>query len=186
MPSSKIHFFTLKSYRNNYSMDKVRKWLARFAKMYIIVQSPQGGIHYHGLYVPHKTPGQLNRGTKFTQHPLGDSKEELLVERLTPGALPRVKHPVVGGEKGMKLMNLCAAIRQQGTMILYRWNHIDDTQRDSLREVKSVVKRVEGRRSRRRVNVKRNFHVRSCEDYLLKNYHENSDPIYRDHLFIKM
>ncbi len=171
---SKIVFFTLRCGRNSYSMDKVRKWLSRFSDLYIIVQSPKAGIHYHGCFVPLKKVAQLNRGVHFTSHSLGSQQEKLLNEPCEPMGHPA--HPLIPHYSvGSQLLLVCEEIRR--TMSL---------KNETPYKPIDMIKRVQGRRSRRRAKDKKAFHLNSVKDYLIKNFEENKVPAYYDHLIITM
>lgn len=168
-PRSKTEFFTLKSYGDKYSIDKVRKWLSKFSNCFMIVKSPVGGNHYHGAYHAIKKPGQLNRGTKFTHHVIGNNDGKMRVvpeQKYAP-----IPHPSddIPYQIGVLMMIVCESIRDN--------YGVHDN---------NIVARVKARCARRRAKKKLDFHMNEVNKYLLKNYLENSEPMYYDHLFIKI
>lgn len=157
----KLHFFTFKDNSGRYTrMDKVRKWCAKWADHYLIVRSPVGGIHFHGLAVRNGTALRYLKGIHLHIQPMGDKKERLLVE--VEPSYPT--HPLITDY------------------------HVSVLHMDVMRELRaqfggpktSLIVRIKARKARTKICSHRNTHVNNAIAYLRKNFFEGEGLPYDD------
>lgn len=171
-PRKRVIFFTVKGDKKWDRPDRVRKWLRQFSNKYIFVQSPKGGIHYHGLaLVDAGRSIRYCRGIHMRISPIGQSSAA------PPSGVVRTgheairgrdadpHHPVIEGKVGKQLMKVCREI---------------DGYKSPLRV------RIKGRKARLTFLKTQDAHINRCVDYLVKNLNENVEPCLYQHLNIKL
>lgn len=161
-PMSKIIFFTFKDNSGKYDkMDRVRKWVSRWASHYLIVRSPEGGIHFHGLGLVNGMSIRHLKGIHLHITPLGDAKkEQLLVEHLPT----HPSHPLINDYKvSVRFMCVMRELREQfgGPK-------------------SSIMDRIKSRKHRERKKLNVNAHVGRVVEYLRKNFYEGEGVPYDD------
>lgn len=161
---SKLLFFTFKDNSGKYhKMDKVRKWCSKWASHFIIVRSPVGGIHFHGIGVKieHLTVRYL-KGIHLHVQPLGERKEE----RSMPTDYSYEAHPCISNyEVSTNFMLVMAEIRARFP---------EKNKKTSLpARIRSRVKRAEKK-------IHDSLHVHNTIMYLQKNFREGGMLPYDD------
>jgi len=157
-----LTFFTFKDNSGRYiKMDKVRKWCSRWADHYVIVRSPVGGIHFHGLAIRNGRAIIYLKGIHLNLQPLGDKKERLPIEFLEP-SYP--VHPLITNYQVSVLhMDVMRELRTKfgGTKT-------------------SLIDLIKGRKARTKSCSHRNRHVNSTINYLRQNFFEGEGLPYDD------
>lgn len=160
-PMKNMMFFTFKDNSGRYIlMDKVRKWAAKWSNHYLIVRSPVGGIHFHGLCVRNGTAIRYLKGIHLNLQCLGSN-----VERLPIIPEPHHEtHPFIPDYKvSANFMSVMSDIR-----------HLFGGPKTSL------PTRIKARKARMKSSITRKSHVDNCLDYLRKNFNEGQGIPYDD------
>lgn len=160
---SSLMFFTFKDNSGKYTkMDKVRKWVSKWATTYIIVRSPVGGYHFHGIGKQmQNTAIRHLRGIHLHIQPLGDKKEKLWIPTETP---TYESHPLIDNY----------------TVSVF---HMDVMRQLRLKfggKKTSLPARLQARASRMRSLTIRDRHLKRSIEYLKKNYNESNKIMYDD------
>lgn len=164
IPLSKLYFFTFKDNSGRYhKMDKVRKWCSKWASHYIIVRSPEGGIHFHGIGVKSENLSiRYLKGIHLRVSPLGDKKEPLSWDRDT---VIHETHPLIYDyEMSVRHMCVMDELRQ----------HFKKSQRGFNCPMSSLTSRIKSRKARLRRAKRRTTHVERTLGYLEKNFFEGA------------
>lgn len=156
-----LTFFTFKDNTGRHDkMDKVRKWCAKWADHYIIVRSPVGGVHFHGLGLRNGSSIRYLKGIHLRIEPLGDKRERLPIE-ITP-SYPT--HPLITNYK--------TSVRHM----------------DVMKELRALFggpktplfTRIKARKARTTRIAHVNTHVNRSIAYLRKNFDEGEGIPYDD------
>lgn len=160
--ASKIEFFTLKCNKDLWSMDKVRKWASSFASHYLIVSSPRNGRHYHGLVFRDIGQIRYRKGVHLRVDPVGTCSQACFLE--TAQSPPVEFHKYVPGLVGALLLDVNRQIDGYKT---------------------SITKRHKAARQRKLKVRSKSLHLNRVAAYLFKNFYENSNPKYLQHLIVR-
>lgn len=159
---SKVLFFTLKDNKDTWSLDKVRKWVSKYASKYFIVSSPRNGRHFHGLVYRDLSQVRYRNGVHMRVDPVGECRANCYMEPIVNP--PVEKHPYVPGLVGALLLDV---------------NRQVDGYRTSLPARKRAARL-------RKLKVRStSLHLNRISAYLFKNFYENENPKYLTHLIIK-
>jgi hypothetical protein len=171
VPSSQLVFFTFKDNKQRYTnIDKPRKWCHRWSDSYIIVRSPVGGYHFHG--VAHRIPSKKIRylkGLHIMLEPLGSKAENIVIPESPPECIedeeshPYISDPVVS----RYFMRVMSELRS----VFGKYKS-------------SLMKRVKARKARKRLADSRCEHLSRVLWYLYKNFTESdrsplTDVVYK-------
>lgn len=177
VPQARRVFFTVKNNAKPWTMDRCRKWLKQFTTTYVVVQSPKGGVHHHGIFTT--DVGRTVRhckGVHMLLTPLGKPKKEELCPRIPrERIIEREMHPVY---QNLDYPNIDMP---------YEWaEDVMDINREIDCMKSSLPKRI---KSRKAAAVRRSKVGKSVEaglEYLKKNFYENTNPQIYKHVNVKI
>lgn len=163
VPLSKLMFFTFKDNSGKYhKMDKVRKWCSRWSHHHLIVRSPVGGFHFHGLALRNDKTINYLKGIHLDIQPVGDGPRDPVIPQ--PGVIPYPSHPYIKDyEVSSNFMVLMRELRERF-----------GGPRASLPD------RIRSRKARMKGKLHHSRHINSIMDYLKKNFYEGAGIPYDD------